>query len=404
MAKSTWHVNGMSNRIGAASTRARFLGIAVGIAISKLVDRPELQLKFDLEGAEATEAAWYQRLTEINDGLGEISHLKFQDKKSNSVEKVQKKPKKTMKSRQPPMSTEMQGPRIVEILSESEDEDKDLVSYEKPDSDPEDEDDDPETINRNKPTAPVYIRDLMSGLRDQENYDRHELALSTAASLIRRKANFGTEVIDHLEELASLLTGLQDNFELGNFAQQRQQALIAVLLVKPAEMAQWFTRSFFTGDYSLTQRIAMLTTLGIGARELADIKDSATEDMIPAKPSFPSKQLPPHLHKVYAGDGENNLVAKVSSSMARQMLSPIASQAADQLSGPNILKSAHSAHAWKLKRSDKSRYPTHSPRSLLITSFSRSQGVGGFKFAQTRTQSTLRHIFFLLFCKLYLFF
>ena len=34
MAKSTYHANGMSNRIGAASPRARFRGIAVGTAIS----------------------------------------------------------------------------------------------------------------------------------------------------------------------------------------------------------------------------------------------------------------------------------------------------------------------------------------------------------------------------------
>ena len=338
MAKSTWHVNGMSHRIGAASARARFLGIAVGIAISKLVDKPELQLKFDLEGTEATEAIWFERLTEVNDQVGDVSDLRVQDKENLPVKRVLQKPKPILSSSKAQSSAKIQGPRIVEILSESENEDDDLVHYEKPDSDPEDDGDDPETINRNKPTAPVYIRDLVSALRDQENYDRHELALSTAATLIRRKANFGTEVADHLGELATILTGLQDNLELDGFAQQRQQALIAVLLAKPAQMAQWFARSFFTGDYSLTQRIAMLTTLGLGARELAGVKDSTTEELIPAQLSFPCKQLPPELHKIYAGDHNTNLVAKVSSSMAREMLSPIASQAADQLSGPNILK------------------------------------------------------------------
>jgi telomere length regulation protein len=125
---------------------------------------------------------------------------------------------------------------------------------------------------------------------------------------------------------------------LDDFAQQRQQALIAVLLAKPAQMAQWFARSFFSGDYSLTQRIVMLTTLGLGARELAGIKDSSTEDLLPPTASFPSKQLPPHLHKIYAENKDPNPVARISSSMAREMLSPLASQAADQLSGPNILK------------------------------------------------------------------
>jgi telomere length regulation protein len=184
----------------------------------------------------------------------------------------------------------------------------------------------------------VYIRDLIAGLRDQEDYDRHELALATAAPLIRRKATFGTEVVDHLEELATILTGLQNGLELESFAQQRQQALVAVLLARPAQMAQWFARSFFSGDYSLTQRIAMLTTLGLGARELAGLEDASTDDLIPAASSFPSKQLPPHLHKMYTEDKSANTVSKLTSSMARAMLSPLASQAADTLSGPNVLK------------------------------------------------------------------
>lgn len=338
MAKSTYHVNGMSNRIGAASARARFLGIAVGVAISKMVDKPELQLKFELEGTEAEEAGWYQRLTEVDDKVGNLADLKSQENTTAFTKKVQPKPKPAPKPSKPSGITEIQGPRIVEVMSEDEDEDADLMVYEKPDSDPEDDTDDPTAINRNKPSAPVYIRDLIAGLRDQENYDRHELALATAASLIRRKANFGTEVTDHLEELATILTSLQDNSELEGFAQQRQQALIAVLLAKPAQMAQWFARSFFSGDYSLEQRVAMLTTLGIGARELAGMNDSSADDLIPAKPDFPSKQLPPHLHKIYAEENKMPSVARISSTMAREMLSPIASQAADQLSGPNILK------------------------------------------------------------------
>jgi telomere length regulation protein len=338
MAKSTYHVNGMSNRIGAASPRARFLGIAVGTAVSKMVDKPELQLKIELEGTEVEEARWYERLTKVDDKLGSISDLQTKPTTASSTGRPPSKPKPVVKVAKSPGITEIQGPRVIEVLSDSDSEDVDLVTYGKPDSDPEDSDDDPTAINRNKPTAPVYIRDLVAGLRDQENYDRHELALATAASLIRRKTNFGTEVTDHLEELATTLTGLQNGLELESFAQQRQQALIAVLLAKPAQMAQWFARSFFSGDYSLTQRIAMLTTLGLAARELAGMKDSSTDELIPATPSFPSKQLPPHLHKTYTEDKTVSPVAKLTSTMARAMLSPLASQAADTLSGPNVLK------------------------------------------------------------------
>jgi telomere length regulation protein len=338
MAKSSYHVNGMSNRIGTASPRARFLGIAVGTAISKMADKVELQLKIELEGVEAEEARWYERLTKVDDKLGSISDLQTKPTTASSTSWLSPKARPAVIIAKSPAITEVQGPRVIEVLSDSDSEDADLVTYGKPDSDPEDSDDDPTAINRNKPTAPVYIRDLVASLRDQENYDRHELALATAASLIRRKTDFGTEVTDHLEELATTLTGLQNGLELESFAQQRQQALIAVLLAKPAQMAQWFARSFFSGDYSLTQRMAMLTTLGLGARELAGMKDSSTDDLIPAAPSFPSKQLPPHLHKMYTEDKTASPVAKLTSSMALAMLSPLASQAADTLSGPNVLK------------------------------------------------------------------
>ena len=115
MAKSTYHVNGMSNRIGAPSPRARFLGIAIGIAISKMVDKPELQLKIELEGEEATEAKWYDNLTQVDDKIGSIAELR---KKPNSAisTKPTAKPKITTKATNSPVITEVKGPRIVEVL------------------------------------------------------------------------------------------------------------------------------------------------------------------------------------------------------------------------------------------------------------------------------------------------
>lgn len=342
MARSSYHTSGMSNRLNSSSTRARFLGIAVGMAISKMADKPELQLKFELDGDEAPEAKWYQQLTKVDDKLGKIQDLKSDDKSVAAKRPASKiKPSKPQQagpaSSNKPSITEIQGPRIVEILDDSE-EDDDLIPYEKPDSDPEDDTDDPTEINRNKPVAPVYIRDLVAGLRDQEDYDRHALAISTAAPLIRRKANFGTEVIDHMEELATILIGVQDTYDLEKFAENRQQALIAILLAKPAAMAQWFVRAYFSGDYSLTQRTAILTTLGLGARELAGLKDAATEDLVPPPASFPSKQLPPHLDALYASKSSPSTLGKITSGVTKTLLSPLAAQAADSLTGPSILK------------------------------------------------------------------
>ena len=225
----------------------------------------------------------------------------------------------------------------MEVLDDSEDDD-DLIPYAKPDSDPEDEDEDPTLINRDKPKAPVYVRDLIAGLNDTENYDRHSLALKHAAALIRRKASFGKEVSDHSLELASILVGLGDPFDMDDFIELRVQALIAVLVSDPAQMAPWFARQVFDGDYSLSQRATVLSVLGLGAREMAGYKDE-DEDLNPtlAGTTFPSKQLPERLHKLYTAE-RSAPVARIASNLERSMIQPMALDAADKMSGPNVLK------------------------------------------------------------------
>lgn len=357
LARSSVHMNGVSNRLASSSPRTRWLGMVVGMSVSGLVDKPESQMRFDLEELETVEARWYRDLVHVNDRIGSIDDLAVNVERtkatsaSASEQSLQSGSRKSISKaalREPIASVPRRSParsshndaipaglRIVELSDDSEDDD--LVPYTKPDSDPEDDDPDPTLVQRNKPTAPVYIRDLIAGLKDKENYDRHSTALRTAASLIRRKANFGTEVTDHIEQLATTLVGLNDTFELDDFQETRQEAMIAVLLVQPAKMGQWFARTFFEGDYSMAQRVSILTTLGLGARELAGFKsDDVRPSSTKAEPSFPSKRLPDKLHKVYASDSLT--VDAQAKRLAHTMIEPMALTAADKLSGPNALK------------------------------------------------------------------
>lgn len=344
MARSSAHLNGMSNRLNSSSPRARFLGMVVGMAISNLVDKPGSKMDFDIDDLKTPEAKWYQNLVKVDDKIGCFKDIKgaFGVKEVDSATTARprptKKPTQPKPTPKPLIQEEVQGPRIMEILDDSE-EDDDLVPYAKPDSDPEDEDEDPTMINRDKPKAPVYIRDLMAGLNDSENYDKHSLALKSAATLIRRKTSFGKEVSDHALELASILVGLGDTFDMEDFLELRLQALIAVLVSSPAQMAPWFARQVFDGDYSLSQRTTVLSVLGLGARELAGYKDE-DEDLNPkiAATSFPSKQLPERLHKMYTTERNAPPVARIASKLERSMIQPMALDAADKMSGPNVLK------------------------------------------------------------------
>lgn len=199
-----------------------------------------------------------------------------------------------------------------------------------------------------------YIRDLVAGLRDTENHDRHKLALASASSLIRRKTGFGTEVSDHLEELATLLVGLSDKYEMDHFQEMRLQALIAILIAKPLEMGKWFSRTYFNGDYSISQRAMILTVIGLGARELAGFakEDAALtgapltvdgEQKQQQQQSFPSKRLPDKFHQIYtpiesSSYSSSSPMTTLSQTLEKSLLQPLALQTADRLSGPDVLK------------------------------------------------------------------
>jgi telomere length regulation protein len=338
--RSSLYLNAVSNRLSSSSPRARFLGMVVGEALSALGEKPDKQMKFKMEELESSEAKWFKSLTTIRDTIGSLELLK-----SGQLARIPNKAKHQI-SRATPSPAHLRGETKVVSIQEVEDddslEDEDLIPYAKPDSDAEDSDEDPTLVQRNKPTAPVYVRDLIVYLRDTENFDRQKLALSTASSLIRRKANFGTEVSAHVEELATLLVGLQDKFEMENFQDMRLQGMIAVLLSQPATMGKWFSKTFFAGDYSVSQRASILTVLSISARELGGYKEQdspLTSLRSPPPDAFPSKLLPEKLHKLYVSEKQlQSPVDALSQQLSDTMIQPLAASLADKITGPDVLK------------------------------------------------------------------
>ncbi|KAL5364556.1 telomere length regulation protein-domain-containing protein [Aspergillus floccosus] len=330
-------LNTVSNRLAASSTKARFLGMIIGTAVSRLVEKPGKEMKFGLDEMESEEALWYLSLLEVNDSIGSLESLRA----PQNLPTLQKSATKT-----PPASTtRQQTAKIVSIeeiddaATELSDDEDDLIPYEKPDEDPSDSDDDPTLIQRNKPTAPIYIRDLITYLRDTENVERYELALTTAPSLIRRKTGFGTELAENIEELALVTVGLQEQSKLFKFHEYRLQSMIALIVSNPLKMGRWFSAMFFDGDLSQVQRSAVLTALGLSARELAGTGQQDAETLgLPALPdsTFASKKLPANLEALYTKD--ESPISSLSKKISQASLQPLAANAADAASGPNALK------------------------------------------------------------------
>lgn len=351
-ARSSGHMQGVSNRLDSSNDWARWLGMVVGTALSKLVDKPGSQMSFGTEEVKSEEALWYVGLVDIKDTVGTLESFgallqsRGQLQKAlNSQQmdsKMNTKKEKTIDGkpvfgppRPPPLAqTKIVGDRITEIVDDESDSD-DLKPYAKPDSDPEDSDEDATLVNRNKPRAPVYIRELMAGLRDDQNFDRFSLCIKTAAALIRRKTGFGKEVTDHAEELTGMLSNLQDPFDMDDFDDMRLQALVAALLSDVKVVAPLLARQAFAEGYSIAQRCVLLSALGLGGRELAGFKIE-DEDYNPklSNSDFPSKKLPPRLHAIYGSTTSSATRTKrleaASQSIEHQMIQPMALQAADQ--------------------------------------------------------------------------
>jgi telomere length regulation protein len=320
--------------------------MVVGEALSSLVDKGDKRMDFHMEEMKTPEANWFKSLVEVSDQVGPLDPLKA------GIVSIRRKetPLRTAVSLQSvarPIAP-VAGSKIVAITEIEDDSNEEgsevdgFTPYAKPDSDVEDSDEDATLITRDKPTAPVYVRDLITYLRDTEHYDRQKLGLQTAATLVRRKANFGTEVSSHAEELASLLVGLQDKFDLEGFQDMRLQGMIAILVASPLKMGQWFSKTFFDGDYSISQRATVLTTLGLGARELGgSAKEEANSSSGKAlsTTTFPSKALPEKIHKIYCSTvSEVSAVEQLSTKLSTTMIAPMAAELADKMTGPSILK------------------------------------------------------------------
>ena len=388
LVRSGSYLNTISNRIASTQARARLLGMIVGESLSALIDNNKAKLDFHVEDMETDEVEWLKSLTNVSDTIGSVDPILSATQPTDAAAApLQQRPSSKSKPKpkpKPAASTPTNLPKAIIEEIDSSDDDDDLVPYEKG-SDPEDSDDDPTLIQRNKIKPPVYIRDLIAFFRDVESYDKQKLAMQTAPVLIRRKANYGTEVSSHADELAGLLVGLQDKFEFDDFTDMKLQGMIALIVAQPKLMAPWFARTFFEGDYSFAQRTSVLIAIGLSCRELAGFDVSAYQSAA----AFPSKQLPEKIQQLYISatreDNQQplpssnlkylppNAIESMAQSLTAEFLAPVAASAADSVTGPDVLKLQSFTEKYKSKSKPKSkpriRAIPNTTASLIATSF-----------------------------------
>lgn len=247
----------------------------VAEAISRKIDDEKTRLQFKVGDTEDPSAEAWRSLIDVDDEIFPIKDLA-----AGIIEE-------TLVVRKEEAGGGVGLEPAEEIVAE-DDEDGDLPTYPVPESDAEDSDDDPTLISREKTPQPLflplksdsygrYIRDLLKYLQS-DKYEKQHIALKTAPRLIRQKATFGTELTDQAGALARVLTGMQDAFEMDEFQEMRLAGLVALVACAP-DVVGYVVETYFSGDLSIQQRLVLLSALGLGARELADLDKKVPQSL-----------------------------------------------------------------------------------------------------------------------------
>ncbi|XP_054716521.1 telomere length regulation protein TEL2 homolog [Uloborus diversus] len=241
-------INGTQIRIGNSEETIRSLGMIVGESLSSVLDSDTVKLQFEHSNPALVSS------------LMELKHVPSKPDTNCSIyeddlicfEKMEEERKNLEESLSEPIKSKAI-PNIVEI-----DSDDDLEPYDLSNDLPQEE-----------TKRPLYLRDCMAGLFEQENADWAEQCLKCAESLI--KAN-GDVVHEVAVEMAKILLHLDDKFAIPDFIGLRHRALIALITHCPVLVADYLTSQFYERDYNIRQRLDILEVLAAGSQQLSFLK------------------------------------------------------------------------------------------------------------------------------------
>ncbi|CAB5177618.1 unnamed protein product [Rhizophagus irregularis] len=247
--------------------------------LSKLIDVSENVLDFELN-PEDKDVKYLRQLVELKDGIVNLPDIDYEE---NVEEKFSYQENENTINNELESATHQNEVKsgvsvkienINESVVDSDDED-DFVPYPMKEESDDDDDDNVESMpqtKKKKILSPVYIIDLLFYLKASDDPDKLEVALKAAENLIREKSEFGMELDDHAVELARILIGLQNNFDLNRFEENRHAAMVALICGSPKIAVPYIIQQFFEKKYSLAEKYMILSVLSTGARELAGLQ------------------------------------------------------------------------------------------------------------------------------------
>ncbi|KAK6455901.1 telomere length regulation protein-domain-containing protein [Scheffersomyces xylosifermentans] len=307
-------LDAISNRLQSFSDSVKSLGVILADKVCEFNGKPKI---FNL------------------DGIQMFSHLieddTYVDIKSSSIllGDAWKTVKQPMVEEPPELASEVMSSYKGKVI-DSDDESED-----------ESDGDDP-SLPANKNVAdPLYIKDLLEYItvdtKKPQAYEMRRKALKIGPTLIRQKFSFGSEVQFYSEDLATNLVGMTNYFDDKDFESSKLNCLISVIVGNP-KVTHHMCKLLLTGDYSLQQRMCILSSFSLAARELRGFKDEAVISSYETK-SFPSKRLPDNLHLKYLSlEDRASPVSSIERSIQDGLMAEASNEASDKIVGGKVLR------------------------------------------------------------------
>ncbi|CUS23596.1 LAQU0S10e04082g1_1 [Lachancea quebecensis] len=135
----------------------------------------------------------------------------------------------------------------------------------------------------------VFLKDLVREFElDNKSHRSQVFLLKTTVKLVRQKIDFQLEIQSYSSTLLNIISSLSNTLDEPAFEEWKINALVSLLFVAPEKVAD-LVRILFGNELSLQQRMSLLSTMGLAARELRGIDDNM---ILKPQTDFPTKRLP----------------------------------------------------------------------------------------------------------------
>ena len=346
-------LDAISNRLGSFSDNVKSLGVIFADKLCDSVGKDKIFLLDLVKDSFLLNNDNYITKTEIASARGDVWQRLETEQKSAA-------PESTEISKDTPENIAKSIQEIsLRTLGYADSDDSDLSS---------EEEDDSMVLHKAKVQRPIYIKDLLNYItldtKSSLAYEKRRSAFIYGPTLLRQKSQFGSEVSFYSNSLCEQAVGLTNTFEDKDFEEMRINFLIAVVVSHPSA-AQHLSSLLLIGDYSLQQRLSILTTLSLSARELRGHDDAIVRRSYIEK-SFPSYQLPGRVHQRFAESDYFSLygLQLPYQQVQKELMSSSSEMAKEHLSDGKVLRISES-----LKKKD-----TPGPKQPKIKNFHRLIG------------------------------